>query len=263
MNDFPRTVLAGLCVIFSAAAAGAAEAPKQFRAGAATSNVTPPLGTSINGGMQDRPFVAMMSNGTSGGINNVNVRGEKKVLEPYRQIRLVAETVAAQALRAYQGIEFRDWVPLSVRQEEIAFGVRQPTADEVAQAREIVADAKTAPRMATREEIYACETAQMNDFPAQVPVILQAMRIGDLAITAIPCEVFVEIGLELKKKSPLKPTFIIELANGYNGYLPTPAQHRLGGDETWRAKSSYLEVGASEKITTKLLALLDQLVTPP
>jgi hypothetical protein len=31
----------------------AASAPRVFRAGAATSNVTPPLGTSINGGFQD------------------------------------------------------------------------------------------------------------------------------------------------------------------------------------------------------------------
>ena len=74
-------------------------------------------------------------------------------------------------------------------------------------------------------------------------VVLQALRIGDLGICAIPCEVFVEIGLELRKKSPLKQTFTIELANGYNGYLPTPEQHKLGGYETWRARSSYLEVG--------------------
>ena len=64
------------------------------------------------------------------------------------------------------------------------------------------------------------------------------------ASSAIPCEVFVEIGLEIKAKSPLKPTFTIELANGYNGYLPTPEQHALGGYETWRARSSYLEVDA-------------------
>ena len=209
---------------------------------------------------QDPPFVAMMSNGTSGDINNVDFRGEqKKATGPYGQIQLVAETVAAEAMRVYQGIQFRDWVPLSVRREEITLGVRKPTGDDVAQAREVVAKSKTFPRMETREEIYARETVQMNDYPAQVPIILQAMRIGDLGITAIPCEVFVEIGLELKKKSPLKPMFNIELANGYNGYLPTPEQHRLGGYETWRAKSSYLEVEASDKITAKLLELLGQL----
>ena len=71
-------------------------------------------------------------------------------------------------------------------------------------------------------------------------------------------EVFVEIGLELRKKSPLKSTFTIELANGYNGYLPTPEQHKLGGYETWRARSSYLETDASTKITTTVLELLEE-----
>ena len=69
---------------------------------------------------------------------------------------------------------------------------------------------------------------------------------------------FTEIGLELKKKSPIKHTFTIELANGYNGYLPTPKQHELGGYETWRARSSYLEATASEKIIPVLLDCLNK-----
>jgi hypothetical protein len=79
-----------------------------------------------------------------------------------------------------------------------------------------------------------------------------------LGVVSSPCETFVEIGLEIKKKSPLKPTFTIELANGYNGYLPTPEQHQRGGYETWRARSSYVEVNASTKITKVLFELLDQ-----
>jgi neutral ceramidase len=213
---------------------------------------------------QDPPFVAMMSNGTSGDVNNIDYSGRQaRVTGPYAQIRAVGDAIATEAQRVYAGIQFHDWVPLSVRQAEISLGVRKPTPDELATAREIVAKAKTAPRMETMPEIYARETVQMNEYPAQVPVLLQAMRIGDLGITAIPCETFVEIGLELKAKSPLKPTFTISLANGYNGYLPTPAHHKLGGYETWRAKSSYLEVDASTKITAKLLELLGQLATQP
>ncbi len=87
-------------------------------------------------------------------------------------------------------------------------------------------------------------------------LLLQAIEIGDLTIVAAPCEVFVEIGLELKRKSPIQPTFTVSLANGYNGYLPTPEQHELGGYETWRARSSYLETGASRKIVAAVLELL-------
>jgi len=49
-----------------------------------------------------------------------------------------------------------------------------------------------------------------------------------------------------------------KLANAYHGYLPTPAQHKLGGYETWRARSSYLEVDAAPKIVTAVMDLLQQ-----
>jgi hypothetical protein len=51
---------------------------------------------------------------------------------------------------------------------------------------------------------------------------------------------------------------VIELANGYNGYLPTPEHHRLGGYETWRARSSYLEVNTATKVQETLLELLHE-----
>jgi hypothetical protein len=207
----------------------------------------------------DPPFVGMMSNGTSGDINNVNFRGPAAKFAPYEKMRKVAHHVADEVMRVYPSIQHRDGVVLAVRQTELKLGVRKPAPDEVTRAKEIMAKAKKAPVMTTAEEIYARETVQMANYPDEVSIILQAMRIGDLAITATPCETFVEIGLELKQKSPIKPQFTIQLANGYNAYLPTPEQHALGGYETWRAKSSYLEAGASPKIVATLLGLLEQL----
>ena len=210
---------------------------------------------------QDPPFVAIMSNGTSGDINNIHWAGNSRPsLPPYAKMQQVADTVATAAYQAIQNIAYHDWISLDARQEEITLGVRRPDAKEVKRAEAIMAKAG-GPTMNTREEIYARETVLINEYPKQVSMVLQAFRLGDLAITAVPCEVFAEIGLELKQKSPFKPTFTIELANGYNGYLPTPEQHQLGGYETWRARSSYLETGASPKITKTLFGLLDQLKT--
>ena len=47
--------------------------------------------------------------------------------------------------------------------------------------------------------------------------------------------------------------------DGWYGYLPTPEQHPLGGYETWRSRTSYLEVGAEPKIREKLLEVLGEL----
>ncbi|MGV3556600.1 neutral/alkaline non-lysosomal ceramidase N-terminal domain-containing protein [Larkinella arboricola] len=208
---------------------------------------------------QDPAFVAIMSNGTSGNINNINFGGKAPdPAKPYERMRTVANVVAAEAFKVYQNIRYQDWVSLSSLQKEIALKVRKPTADEVARARDIISKSQK-PVMTSPEEVYARETLDMKDYPDQVKLILQAFRIGDLAISAIPCEVFVEIGLDIKKRSPFKPTFSISLANGYNGYLPTPEHHKLGGYETWRAKSSYLELDASRQITASLFELFDTL----
>ena len=207
---------------------------------------------------QDPPFVGMLSNGTSGNINNIDFRQQRPADPPFARMKAVANDVAAEALRVTNNIRYRDWVPLAVRQTEIELGVRRPTAEERDSARKIMAKAQ-GPAMRTPEEIYARETALISEYPPKVPLILQALRIGDLGIAAIPCEVFVEIGLEIKKQSPFANTFTTSLANGYNGYLPTPEHHRLGGYETWRARSSYLEIDASTKIVEQLLGLLRQL----
>ena len=98
----------------------------------------------------------------------------------------------------------------------------------------------------------------MQNSPAQVRVILQAVRIGELGIAAIPFEAFSEIGLELKAQSPLKPSFTIELANGGYGYLPTAEQHQLGGYETWLGTNK-VEVQASTKIVNALLEMFTEL----
>ena len=207
---------------------------------------------------QDPPFVAIMSNGTSGNINNIDFRGGQPKQPPFAQLRLVANDAATEVARVCKSIEYGDWAPLEVKQTEIRLGVRRPTEAEIERAKRILAEAK-GPQLRSPEEIYARETVLIKDYPMHVQSILQVIRIGDLAIAAIPCEVFVEIGLDVKAQSPFKPTFTISLANGYNGYLPTVEHHRLGGYETWRARSSYLEIEAAPKIFEAVMKLIGEL----
>ncbi len=200
-------------------------------------------------------FVGIMSNGTSGDINNVNFFEGRVREKPFEQIRYVAGDVAKSAKIAYDRIEYHDWVPLKVAETEIELGVRKADKAGLARAKKIVAAVGgKAPR--GKQEIYAFETLDMAKYPDTVKVKLQAIRIGELGIVSSPCETFVETGLAIKKQSPLRTTFVIELANGYNGYLPTPEQHDLGGYETWRAKSSYLSTDSEPKIRATLLKLL-------
>ncbi len=206
----------------------------------------------------DGTFVAAMSNGTSGDINNINFpnRGGKRAL--FEQITVVGNKVAAEVHRAYGDVVFQDWVPLAAVQKEVSLGVRKPTPEEVTEAKDILAAAEGRALKGLRE-IYANCTVDLADYPDREDLVLQALQIGDLGIAAIPCEVFVEIGLAIKDQTPFGSSFTISLANGYNGYLPTEAQHALGGYETWRAKSSHLEVTAANVIQATVLDLLGEL----
>lgn len=209
----------------------------------------------------DARFVAAMSNGTSGDINNLNYAGPPPPRRaPGEQIDVVARSVAEAALRAWRKLDWKPHAPLASAERDVSLGVRRAAPAELARARQVLATAPREPdgQFSDRRAIYARETVLLADYPPEVPVKLQAHRIGGLTIAAIPCEVFVEIGLDLKARKRLEQHFTISLANGYNGYLPTPAHHALGGYETWRARSSYLEVAAATKITAQLDRLLDE-----
>ena len=202
-------------------------------------------------------FVATMTNGTSADVNNTNFFEGSKSQQKMEQIRFVAADVADSALAAYKRIEWHDWAPIVMREVEIELGVRRPNEEDIAFAKQLLNEAGEPPYDKLRA-IYALEALDLADYPATVRVKLQAIRIGELGIVSSPCETFVETGLAIKRDSPLRPTFVIELANGYNGYLPTPEQHAFGGYETWRAKSSYLAADAEPKIRATLLELLEQ-----
>ncbi len=209
----------------------------------------------------DENFVAMMSNGTSGDINNIPFTVTRPPREPFEQIRIVAQKAADTAWFAHRKIEkHQSDVTLGMMQRKVTLKYRRPSAQEVAEAQAVLAVKDKAaiealPRLAQN---YARSVIGAHERPeATLDVTIQAIRIGDFAVCGIPFEVFVEIGLQLKKRHA--PTFTVSLANAYHGYLPTPEHHALGGYETWRARSSCLEVQASTKILVGLEELFQSL----
>jgi neutral ceramidase len=206
-------------------------------------------------------FVAMMSNGTSGDINNIPFLVTRPPREPFEQVRIVARKAADTAWFAYRKIErHQPAVPLGMVQREVELEYRRPTTEQIEEARAVLAitddDEKAKlPRLA---EHYARRTLHAAEREGTLTVILQAVRIGELAVCGIPFETFAEIGLELKDRSPFPRTMIIGLANGRHGYLPTPEQHRLGGYETWIG-TNIVQEDTSVILVDNLLEMLAEL----
>ncbi|MCL4190712.1 MAG: hypothetical protein KJZ87_03115 [Thermoguttaceae bacterium] len=203
------------------------------------------------------PPVAIMSQGTSGDLHWMDYSQPKKAID----IDIYAAELAAVAAEACRKIEYRDWAPVAIREARLILGRRLPGENRLAWARNVAAELEGKPPT-TLPQLYALEQIYIHEHP-EVELKLQALRVGELGMAAIPCEVFGITGLKLKEQSPLAPTFTFELANGAEGYIPPPEQHTLGGYTTWPARTAGLEVEAEPKIVETVLGLLEQVAGKP
>lgn len=207
---------------------------------------------------QTPSFVAMMANGTSGDINNINFRKPRGKQPAYAQMKLVADDVAHKVHTALGKIMYHDHVALAARHREPSIATRRPDAKLLAWAKKTLAERPKAAGKTDLTLVYAERTLRMNEHPEALKIPLQVLRIGDVAIGTMPCEIFCEIGLDFKKRSPIKPAWLVSIAHGYYGYLPTPKHHELGGYETWLG-TNRLEVRASDKMLATLLEMAGEL----
>ena len=199
-----------------------------------------------------RPL-AIMSQGTSGDLHWMDYARPKRVGYTRQQY---AQELGDIALAALGDIKYRQDVDLAMAESRLVVARRQPSPARVAWAEAL--NAKRGDRRPKDQaEVYAEQAIWLRDHPT-AELVLQAVRIGELGLTAIPNEVYAITGLKLKRGSPLTPTMNLELANGAEGYIPPPEQHHLGGYTTWPARTAALEPDAEPQIVAVLFDLLEQ-----
>jgi hypothetical protein len=214
-------------------------------------------------GQLDRPdatgkLVAMMSQGTSGDLHWMDYSQPQR--RDYTREKY-AQELGDLTIAALKTLKYRRDVSLAMAQTQLALGRRRPSAKRIAWAEE-TRSKQTTPRPANLPEVYAEQALWLRDNP-QAELVLQAVRIGELTLAAIPNEVYGITGLKLKAQSPAETHMNLELANGAEGYIPPPEQHYLGGYTTWPARTAGLEVEAEPKIVAALVKLLEDVTGQP
>ena len=168
-------------------------------------------------------------------------------------------SVAQAAFEAYKNIKHHDWVPLKMAQKEIELGVRLPTAEEVKTARGDPGRGQGAGAEDAEGDLCPRDGAAWPNIPAKVKVDPAGdphRRAGHRRPTrarhswrsAWRSRRRARCGRLSPSSWPTATTAICRPRSN------TP----LGGYETWRARSSYLEVNASVIVTATLLELLNE-----
>ena len=197
-------------------------------------------------------FTSIFAAGTCGDINHIDVRikGRRSTEEIGT---MLAETVAAQ-LPKLTAVEKPS---LAVRRAIVEAPLQQYSAEQVVAARERMA------KIGTRELSFLeqVETAKIYDLSLRkadsIPLEVQAFRLSpEVAIVTLPAEVFVELGLAIKRASPFETTLVIELANDDPAYIPTKKAFAEGSYET---VNSRVVPGSGERVVEAAIRLLKEL----
>ena len=219
------------------------------------------LAERISKGSTSPAFVGIMSHGCSGDIWRRDYTQPPASQLSHKSIENYTNDLLNIAMKAYLSISYRTDVDLAMAEARLKLNYRVPDKQRLEWASRIVK--KMGDRLPkTRPEIYAREQLILHERQA-TEIVVQALRIGDIAIATTPTETYALTGLKLKLQSPLRKTFVIELANGGDGYIPPPEQHFLGGYNTWPARTAGLEVQAEPKIVETALQLLEKVTTKP
>jgi len=129
--------------------------------------------------------------------------------------------------------DMRRDVALGHRAEVIELPHRKVTEQEVAEARseaqKFANDPKQRWNLRWHQGVIDRYDAQKAGGEPPYKMELHAIRIGDVAIATNEFELFTDYGVQIKARSPAIQTFVIQLACGSGGYLPTERAVRGGG----------------------------------
>jgi hypothetical protein len=87
----------------------------------------------------------------------------------------------------------------------------------------------------------------------RIKLPLRFVAINDTVLWSAPVEMFCEIAMNIREKSPFKQTFYFGYTNGWFGYLPTAKAFEEGGYEP---RTSPFTAQVEEDLRTNVLAFL-------
>jgi len=215
------------------------------------------------GRVKGADMLTLFTIGCAGDINHINVhwRAPQKGTEEAARIGTI---LAANVLRSFERLEPLTNTALRVSHERVKLPAAPVNAAQLDQARDVVKRlaAQGERRPAFLEQVDAFKALEVEARQGQpYEIEVQVIAVGnELAFVSLPGEIFVELGLAIKRGSPFRRTIIAELANGAIGYIPTRRAYLEGNYEVISAR---VAEGSGELLVDSALRQLRALFRAP
>ncbi len=200
-----------------------------------------------------KDLVTVYTSGACGDLNHINVNWAARQ-KGHENAARMGTILAGEVLRTWPKLESIDGM-IQIKRKTVNLDLPAFSDEAVEKAKAIIGSTNDRTRRSFMQLVHAhkvLDVAEREGKPFEVEV--QVITLGDsLAWVALPGEIFVELGLDLKQASPFKQTMVVELANGSIGYVPTSRAYRQGAYEVVSARCLQ---GSGERLVNASLDLL-------
>lgn len=186
--------------------------------------------------------------------------------------RINGTIIAAEAVKVVETIETKPAGKISAKitHADLPF-VELPSVEEMEKVKNAIQqqlaelDAGSKQAVSRRMQLEwantTLEALKNGTAPESFPAEVQLVRIGDeIAFFAVPGELFVEVGMRLKREMNLPGAFVVAYANGGIGYLPSRRAEEWGWcehDDSYRLTPHPANFsGAIEDVLSETLAMM-------
>jgi len=202
-------------------------------------------------------FFNLFVNGCCGNINHINVKsGEPQ--KGHAEAARIGTVLAGEVIKTYTRLKPLDVDVIRARSEIVPLPLAEYSEDELEHAREIsqkFGERNAAPFMEMVNAFKIIDVHERKGKPIDAEV--QVFTLGnDFAFVSLPGEVFVELGIYIKERSPYPSTMVLELTNGSVDYIP---DRKAFAEGNYEAVSARCAPGSGEFLVERVLEILNEM----
>lgn len=229
--------------------------------------------------------IILFGNGACGNLCPVDAQNRKKVEVGYKYLKYMGDTLGKKIIEIERNSIYRKELNIDVKSMRFKIPIRDITLEKIEEAKNFINIKRNKDLKPLKLSNYGIEKNEnvcvlLEDYlktdqwklqeytdilrlfeekrrRSEELVEISIVSFNNTVILMLPFELFVEYGIEIKQNSKWENTIIIELANGYSGYVPTEeAFKRKGGYETLTLGSSKLIPEAGKIIIKNVSELM-------
>jgi hypothetical protein len=201
--------------------------------------------------------VTLVANGTCGNLNHVDTSWrwpQGTAIEQYR----IATILGASVFQAYKHLTRVTVGPPRVKSDIVELALPEVSSAQLEEAKQTLATTKddrdgNFMKLVRSQRVLDVAAREGRPYHVEVQVIVLGK---DIAWVGLPGEIFVELGLAIKQRSPFPHTFVVELANESIGYIPDRRSYAEGNYEPESARCA---AGSGERLVEAAAKLLTEL----